>query len=155
MSKDIRDVKIDTTLGEVQFHPWMYANGNIHVGVDINKPKFEFKNIHQLDRDDPRKVCETNNYFWCSDDVLLSYLSMDTGGAIQFRGLGRWSGNVASFSYELGVPMAECYYGNSAGYAIEVPFLIGEVLPQVKGLCLTCPNLMFKYHFELVWRADI
>ena len=66
---------------------------------------------------------ESDRYFYTpiyENPLIYRYVSTLIGGAISFKGKGRWSGNADDFGKSINEYMMEIVINNAAGYAISI-----------------------------------
>lgn len=67
---------------------------------------------------------ETENYFYATFElsngiVIYTYVAKSSGGAIQFRGKGRWSGNVDGLGKDLDIKLMSISIDSVGGLGIS------------------------------------
>ena len=80
---------------------------------------------------------ESANYFYAQvsrNPVVYVYVSKSEGGAIPFRGKGRWSGSADNFGQDLKIQMGDASFGRMAGYAMPVEQIESIIRKNFPGL---------------------
>jgi hypothetical protein len=92
----------------------------------MNMPKVDENNFQ-----------ETENYFYAQvykNPTIYRYVSKSEGGAIPFRGAGRWSGSAKNFGIDLKKKLDDVYLGKTAGYAMPIDEIKNIVRKNFPGL---------------------
>ena len=93
------------------------------------------KNLYPSDNE----YDESENYFFVAIEgpyPIFRYVSKSVGGAISFRGKGRWSGSGTGLGIDFDTPMADVCVNRAAGFAMSqnmVEKMITKYFPQVKS----------------------
>jgi hypothetical protein len=88
-----------------------------------DKMAYELGGQLEIERVPEEDYKETETYFYAkvhSNPDVYSFVSKAVGGAIGFRGKGRWSGNASDFGEELGMPLDDVAINGAGGYAMPV-----------------------------------
>jgi hypothetical protein len=92
--------------------------------------------IHATEPDES-KFKESKNYFYAKvmdKPEIYSYVSNKVGGAITFRGKGRWSGNAKNFGEDIGKKLTEISIGGAGSFAIAISDFFDIVKRNFPGL---------------------
>jgi len=97
---------------------WMTSSqGNLYTYKLTN-----VDDIYNLDTPDEDEYQETENYFVAvvnADPFVASYVSNAVGGAISFKGKGRWSGNAADLGRDLKMDLDDVSFDRNASFAMK------------------------------------
>lgn len=100
-------------------HSW--SQGDM-VGYTLSNRQISLPDV------DENEYIETKNYFYAPTTfqfgghsyVVYAYVSKSEGGAISFKGKGRWSGNPGGLGKDLGgIKLMQVHFGGVAGYCMR------------------------------------
>lgn len=111
--------------------------------------KLEVKDVPE------EKYEENKEYFYAvvnENPKIYVYVSTSEGGAIGFRGKGRWSGSASNFGKSIEEELGEIIINNSSGYAIgkaDMEKIIAENFP--KELEIKVINKGYGWEPQIIW----